>query len=61
MIAITSKWSRTSSDYIQAIFNVMLKDFGVKGVKVQEVYGLDDASLAYLPCVIMSYIGRSTS
>ena len=33
----------------QAFFNVMLKDFGVKGVKVQEVLGLDDDLLAMLP------------
>jgi len=33
----------------QAFFNVMLKDFGVKGVKVQEVFGLDDDLLAMLP------------
>lgn len=29
----------------------MLKDFGVKGVKVQEVYCLDDELLACLPLV----------
>ncbi|MCJ1256386.1 hypothetical protein MMC24_004207 [Lignoscripta atroalba] len=32
-----------------AFFNVMLKQFGVKGVKVQEVVSLDDELLAYLP------------
>ncbi|MCJ1356926.1 MAG: hypothetical protein MMC33_006922 [Icmadophila ericetorum] len=32
-----------------AFFNVMLKEFGVKGVKVQEVVSLDDEILAYLP------------
>ncbi|KAF3479979.1 ubiquitin carboxyl-terminal hydrolase [Arthroderma uncinatum] len=31
-----------------AIFNAMLKDFGVKGVKVQEVVSLDDEMLAFL-------------
>lgn len=29
----------------------MLKDFGVKGVKVQEVFGLDEDLLAMLPSV----------
>ncbi|KAJ9647105.1 hypothetical protein H2199_002091 [Coniosporium tulheliwenetii] len=32
-----------------AYFNVMLKEFGVQGVKVQEVYGLDPDMLAMLP------------
>lgn len=27
----------------------MLREFGVKGVKVQEVFGLDDEMLAMLP------------
>ncbi len=36
------------TDY-QAFFNVMLKEFGVKGVKVQEVVSLDDEILAFLP------------
>lgn len=29
----------------------MLMDFGVKGVKVQEVVSLDEEMLAFLPCV----------
>ena len=32
-----------------AFFNVMLKEIGVRGVKIQEVYGLDDEMLAILP------------
>lgn len=32
----------------------MLREFGVKGVKVQEVFGLDDEMLAMLPCVVQS-------
>ncbi|RMJ25554.1 ubiquitin carboxyl-terminal hydrolase [Aspergillus sp. HF37] len=31
-----------------ALFNVMLREFGVKGVKVQEVISLDDEMLAFL-------------
>ncbi|PGG97003.1 ubiquitin carboxyl-terminal hydrolase L5 [Blastomyces parvus] len=31
-----------------ALFNVMLRDFGVKGVKVQEVVSLDDEMLEFL-------------
>jgi hypothetical protein len=34
---------------IQAFFNVMLKDFGVRGVKVQEVVSLDEEILTFLP------------
>ncbi|KKY14768.1 putative ubiquitin carboxyl-terminal hydrolase [Diplodia seriata] len=32
-----------------AFFNVMIQEFGVEGVKVQEVFGLDEALLAMLP------------
>ncbi|KAB2572856.1 putative ubiquitin carboxyl-terminal hydrolase protein [Lasiodiplodia theobromae] len=32
-----------------AFFNVMIQEFGVRGVKVQEVFGLDEALLAMLP------------
>ncbi|KAK8256820.1 ubiquitin carboxyl-terminal hydrolase [Phyllosticta capitalensis] len=32
-----------------AFFNTMLQDFGVRGVKVQEVFGLDEALLSMLP------------
>ncbi len=32
-----------------AFFNVMLNEMGVQGVKVQEVYGLDEEMLAILP------------
>lgn len=42
------------TDISQALFNVMLRDFGVKGVKVQEVVSLDDEMMAFLeymmPC-----------
>ncbi|KAL9123216.1 MAG: hypothetical protein Q9187_000233 [Circinaria calcarea] len=37
------------SDVSEAFFNVMLKQFGVKGVKVQEVVSLDKELLAWLP------------
>lgn len=33
----------------QAFFNVMLRRFGVQGVKVQEVVSLDDELLVFLP------------
>ena len=33
----------------KAYFNAMLRDFGVKGVKVQEVVSLDQQLLAFLP------------
>jgi hypothetical protein len=32
-----------------SIFNLMLNDFGVRGVKVQEVFGLDEEMLMFLP------------
>lgn len=35
----------------QAFFNVILREFGVGGVKVQEVVGLDEELLAFLPYV----------
>lgn len=38
----------------------MLKDFGVKGVKVQEVFGLDDELLAMLPYVLPTLFFTST-
>ena len=34
---------------LQAYFNIMLKKFGVQGVKVQEIVSLDDEILAFLP------------
>ena len=33
----------------QAFFNVMLKEMAVHGVKIHEVYGLDEEMLAILP------------
>ena len=39
----------TQPDLLQAFFNVMLRDFGVEGVRVQEVVSLDPDMLAYLP------------
>lgn len=36
---------------MQAFFNVMLREFGVNGIKVQEVVGLDEELLAFLPYV----------
>ena len=41
--------SGCSTNYIKAFFTDMLKKFGVKEVKVQEVVSLDDELLAYLP------------
>lgn len=36
------------SDGDQALFNAMLRDFGVKGVRVQEVVSLDEEMMAFL-------------
>ncbi len=41
------------SDMLQSFFNIMLKNFGVEGVKVQEVISLDEETLQYLPCVTL--------
>ena len=38
---------------IQAFFNVMLRNFGVEGIKVQEVFSLDDEMLNLLPFVFL--------
>lgn len=45
--AVWPGWVEMESE--PAFFNTMLKDMNVKGVKVQEVYGLDDEMLAILP------------
>lgn len=46
-IATWPGWVEMESE--PAFFNVMLREMGVRGVKVQEVFGLDDTSLAQLP------------
>ena len=40
---------RKESNQAQAFFNVMLKQFGVQGVKVHEVVSLDDEILMCIP------------
>lgn len=39
--------------FTKAFFNVMLREMGADGVKVQEVLGLDDDMLAILPYASM--------
>ena len=34
---------------LEAYFNIMLRDFGVEGVKVQEIVSLDEELLVCLP------------
>lgn len=36
---------------LQAFFNVMLREFGVEGVKVQELFSLDEEMIDQLPYV----------
>ena len=36
---------------IKAFFDVMIRKFGVEGVKVQEVFSLDDEMVQMLPSV----------
>jgi Ubiquitin carboxyl-terminal hydrolase, family 1 len=43
----------------QALFNVMLREFGVKGVKVQEVVSLDEEMMAFLPYVPHTTVSQS--
>jgi ubiquitin carboxyl-terminal hydrolase L5 len=33
----------------QAFFNVMLREAGVKGVKIQELFSIDEEMIAFLP------------
>lgn len=40
------------SKTLKALFDVMLREFGVKGVKVQEVVSLDDEMMAFLKLVL---------
>lgn len=40
--------SRTDFQY-QALFSYILRQYGVKNIKIQEIFGLDDESLLYLP------------
>lgn len=40
---------RSSTDISKAFFNAMLKDLGIQGVKVQEIWDLDSDQLAILP------------
>jgi len=40
--------SRTNFQY-QALFSYILRQYGVKNIKIQEIFGLDDESLLYLP------------
>ena len=42
----------TKPDLAQAFFNIMLRRFGVQGVKVHEVVSLDDEILNELPSVL---------
>lgn len=37
------------TDVLQAFFNVMLKEMGVKGVKTREIWSMDEDELATLP------------
>jgi hypothetical protein len=39
--------SRTNRQY-QALFSYILREYGVKYTKIQEIFGLDDDSLLYL-------------
>ncbi|KAI9785865.1 MAG: hypothetical protein M1816_008192 [Peltula sp. TS41687] len=45
-----------SYPFCYAFFNVMLKEFGVKGVKTMEVFSFDDESLAEIPKPIYGLI-----
>lgn len=40
----------------QALFNVMLREFGVKGVKIQEIISLDEEMMAFLKWVFILQI-----
>lgn len=44
----TNSMAFSLTHILKALFNVMLRNFGVRGVKVQEVVSLDDELLACL-------------
>lgn len=47
-----SQYIEPNADFLyQAYFNVMLREFGVEGVKVQELFTLDDEMIDQLPYV----------
>lgn len=46
-VTIENRYTRFA-DRFKALFNVMLRDFGVKGVRVQEVVSLDEEMMAFL-------------
>ena len=49
MVPLRMLFERTMTvDQWQALFNVMLKDFGVKGAKVQEIVSLDEEMMAFI-------------
>ena len=50
-VSITKQLQSAPSNKVQAFFNVMLKELGVKGVKVCEVVSLDHEMLGLLPYV----------
>ena len=35
----------------QALFNVILREFGVRGIKVHELVSLEEEMMAFVPCV----------
>lgn len=47
VVTIENRYIRFA-DRSKALFNVMLRDFGVKGVRVQEVVSLDEEMMALL-------------
>lgn len=44
----TSTLHKSILMFLKALFNVMLREFGVKGVRVQEVVSLDEEMMAFL-------------
>lgn len=48
-ITWSAPYRDTALTMVQAFFNVMLRDLGVEGVKIQEVFSLDEEMLEMIP------------
>lgn len=60
-VCLLSFTSAVPTNSTQAFFNVMLKEMGVRGAKVQEVLSIDEDMLAMLPCVLSFTLSSSIS
>ena len=50
-VCVSVRVYKQKADWLQASFNVMLREFGVEGVRVQELFSLDESTFNELPHV----------